>query len=86
MVMEEDTVIFYAVFDSYGRPLGFYPSDIFPPTEAGAINPAIPKEAVVISRSTWQTLATNQPFVTYLNDEIKIHNQVVPSARADIQQ
>jgi hypothetical protein len=73
----------YGVFDQYGRSLGFYPDDIYPPTEDGARNAGIPTDAVEISIEDWQTYLSNQPFAAYIDGAVVIGETPVVSALAE---
>jgi hypothetical protein len=76
------TTIIYGVFDEHGRPLGFYPTDVYPPTEDGKVNSAIPAGAVVVSHNDWQTLLANQPRAVYVAGKVQIRSEPTPSALA----
>jgi hypothetical protein len=49
----------YAKFNEAGLPLGFWPDDIFPDAEDDARHPAIPANAVRITRQQWQAFLNN---------------------------
>ncbi|MBS9720163.1 hypothetical protein JYU29_05615 [Tianweitania sp. BSSL-BM11] len=49
----------YAKFDAIGLPLGFWPDEIYPDAEDGAPHPAVPADAVRITRQQWQAFVSN---------------------------
>lgn len=75
-----DDRIMYGVFESDGRPLGFYPTDIYPPQEDGSLNERIPSGAVPVSDTDWQMLVSKQPLARYVNGAVVIGDEPPPSA------
>lgn len=69
----------YALFDSEGRPNGFYPADVFgEKTIDGKPNPAIPKGVVVITREQWVELLSSN--TKRWNGKAVVNDAKAPSA------
>ena len=85
--MNEDAarVKMYGMFDQYGRALGFYPDDIYPPNEDGSRNEKIPADAVEITLEQWQELLAKQPFAAYVDGEVKVLSAPVPTALVEME-
>ena len=79
-----DDRIMYGVFESDGRPLAFYPTDIYPPQEDGSLNEKIPAGAVHVSGHDWQMLISNQPLARYVNGTVVFGEEPPPSALVEM--
>jgi hypothetical protein len=90
------TVRIYGAFDGTGKPLGFYPDDIWPPEGQNLApkegeapppytrNTGIPAEAVEISQADWIALLRN-PWWTYVDGAVVQNPSPAPAPKSESQ-
>lgn len=74
---------FYCLFTAEGAVRGFWTTDIYPPAMDGSINPAIPPEAIEITRAQWDELIKFQATARFVNGEVTYPLSAQPLGSAE---